>query len=33
LRVRDAVAGLIVLCAVWISEWAPPLGRRAVAKT
>ena len=28
LRVRDAVAGLIVLCAVWISEWAPTIGRR-----
>ena len=33
LRVRDAVAGIIVLVAVWISEWAPPLGRRVVAKT
>jgi O-acetylserine/cysteine efflux transporter len=31
LRVRDAVAGLIVLLAVWISEWAPPFGRRARA--
>lgn len=28
LRVRDAVAGMIVLLAVWISEWAPTLGRR-----
>jgi drug/metabolite transporter (DMT)-like permease len=33
LRVRDAVAGLIVLLAVWISEWAPPFGRRSPTKT
>jgi O-acetylserine/cysteine efflux transporter len=33
LRVRDAVAAAIVLLAVWISEWAPPLGRRASAKS
>jgi drug/metabolite transporter (DMT)-like permease len=32
LRARDALAGLIVLLAVWISEWAPPFGRRSVAK-
>jgi O-acetylserine/cysteine efflux transporter len=32
LRVRDGVAAGIVLVAVWISEWAPPLGRRRTAK-
>jgi drug/metabolite transporter (DMT)-like permease len=31
LRVRDGIAGIIVLCAVWISEWAPPIGRRSLA--
>ena len=29
LRVRDAVAGIIVLLAVWISEWAPAIRRRS----
>jgi O-acetylserine/cysteine efflux transporter len=33
LRVRDAVAGLVVLLAVWISEWAPPFDRRSRSQT